>query len=124
MCQAREVHFLSVVTAMEVEPPIKFPRFAALLTEDIPSSIQQLLCGETPLPSNESLQSRKQDRPKKKGKKSQRRVEKEKEWHERQQRLQENQKAKALAKKKVKCRFFLKGMCKEGDKCAFGHDYS
>jgi preprotein translocase subunit SecA len=98
--------------------------FSFLLFDDVPSTIQEHLCGQVPDFELKLQTEHSQDdseRPRKK-QKSQRRVEKEKEWHERQQRMQDNQKAKALSKKKTKCKFFLKGMCKEGAKCPFGHD--
>jgi hypothetical protein len=122
-----------------------------MLHDDVPSTIQQELCGQLenweflrldkPLTSNniittaaaataaqkESLEEDEEDdphhpsRPKKKHK-SQRRMEKEQEYYERQTRMQENQKAKKEAMKRTKCKFFQLGKCKEGDNCRFGHD--
>jgi len=99
-------------------------RFEVLLADDIPSSVQQDLCGElawdlklehAPLPEQGA-----DGQPRKK-RKSQRRKEKEQEYFERQKRMQENQKARVDALKKTPCRFHQQGKCKEGANCRFGH---
>jgi len=105
-----------------------------LRVDDLPSTIQQILCGELEwdihfdkpavgggAAASSTVDAKEQDQAKQKRHKSQRRMEKEQEYHERQQRMQENQKAKADAMKRTKCKFFQLGKCKEGAGCRFSH---
>ena len=84
------------------------------------SHSQQDLCGKIII--EEAVEDGSQERPKKPQNKSQRRMEKEKEWHLRQQRMHEAQKLRMARTKQTPCRFFQQGRCKLGSKCTFSHE--
>lgn len=112
-----------------------------MLQQEVPSRVERLLVGgevslewfeanlAAPASSHaannaaasSSLPNSHSDEPQRKKQKSQRRVEKEREYFERQQRMQENNKNKALGRKKLPCRFFPLGQCKQGSECPYQH---